>query len=112
MGAAEVPAVPTPGACGDALAGAHRPPRSRPVRRLHLVHRPGEGTSGIRPVEACSILFCSDDHKGRGGSLGRKVARPPAPDCAVAARYFAVISAGMVAPSLAQRNVLPSTQIR
>src|SRR3954469_24195732 len=32
MGAAEVPAVPAPGTCGDALAGAHRPPRSRPVR--------------------------------------------------------------------------------
>src|SRR3954464_7766470 len=32
MGAAEVHAVPTPGACGHALAGAHRPPRSRPVR--------------------------------------------------------------------------------
>src|SRR3982751_1671618 len=32
MGAAEVHAVPAPGTCGDALAGAHRPPRSRPVR--------------------------------------------------------------------------------
>ena len=32
--AAEIHAVPTPGACGDALAGAHRPPRSRPVRSL------------------------------------------------------------------------------
>ena len=31
MGAAEIPAVPAPGACGDALAGAHRLPRSRPV---------------------------------------------------------------------------------
>ena len=80
--------------------------------RLHLVHRPGDGTSGIRPVETCSILFCSDDHKGRGGSLGRKVARPSAPDRGVTARYFAVISAGMAALSLAQRNVLPSTQIR
>ena len=29
MGAAEVHAVPTPGTCGDALAGAHRPPRSQ-----------------------------------------------------------------------------------
>src|SRR3954469_9531652 len=47
----------------------------QPLARLHLVHRPGDGTSGIRPVETCSILFCSDDHKGRGGSLGRKVAR-------------------------------------
>ena len=28
MGAAEVPAVPAPGTCGDALAGAHHPPRS------------------------------------------------------------------------------------
>ena len=84
----------------------------QPLARLHLVHRPGDGTSGIRPVETCSILFFSDDHKGRGGSLGRKVARLPAPDCAVAARYFAVISAGMAALSSAQRNVLPSTQIR
>src|SRR3954466_16280873 len=31
MGAAEIPAVPAPGACGDALAGAHRLPRSQPV---------------------------------------------------------------------------------
>jgi hypothetical protein len=80
--------------------------------RLHLVHRPGDGTSGIRPVETCSILFCSDDHKGRGGSLARKVARPPAPDCGMTAHYFAVISAGMAALSFAQQNVLPSTQIR
>src|SRR4051794_19957719 len=34
MGTAEVHTVPTPGVCGDALAGAHRPPRSRPVRSL------------------------------------------------------------------------------
>src|SRR4029078_13327886 len=80
--------------------------------RVRLVTRAGYGTSGIRPVETCSILFCSDDHKGRGGSLARKVARPPAPDSGMTAHYLAVISAGMAVPSFAQQNVLPSTQIR
>jgi len=67
-----------------------------------------QGSGLDRPAQS----FCSDDHKGRGQSLARKVARPPAPDRGVTARYFAVISAGMAAPSLAQQNVLPSTQIR
>src|SRR3954465_15326001 len=67
-----------------------------------------QGSGLDRPAQS----FCSDDHKGRGGSLGRKVARPPAPARGGTARYFAVISAGMAAPSLAKQNVLPSTQIR
>ena len=65
------------------------------------------------PYKACSILVYSDDHKGRGQFPARKVARLPAPDRGMTARYFAVISAGMAAPSsFAKRNVLPSTQIR
>ena len=40
--------------------------------RLRLVHRPGYGTSGMRPVETCSIHFCSDDHNGREVPLAAK----------------------------------------
>src|SRR3954469_3475142 len=53
MGAAEVPAVPAPGTCGDALAGAHRPPDPD----LFVLWR-----QGVRPPKSrCSAMSASTD---------------------------------------------------
>src|SRR5215204_4155443 len=75
----------------------------RPVLRLHLILRPGDGTSGSRPSEVCSILSLSSFSFCRHKFSSSEVVRPRASGLSEG-RYFAVISARTAASSFAKRN--------